>query len=78
MTGSRIRYNHPVDRAIEPQPALDASMLVGGVVVHDQVQVEFFRSLLVDALQEADEFLMSVLRHTVTNDLAIQSERRTR
>ena len=40
------------------QPTRDTGMLVGGVVVHDQVQVQFARRLLVDALQEADEFLM--------------------
>jgi len=32
------------------QPTLDTGMLVGGVVVHDQVQVQFARRLLVDAL----------------------------
>ena len=54
------------------QPTLDTGMLVGGIVVLDQVQVQFARRLLVDALQEADEFLMPVLRHAVTEERAIE------
>jgi len=54
------------------QPTLDAGVLVGSVVVHDQVHVQFARRLLVDALQEADELLMPVLRHAVADDRAIQ------
>jgi len=54
------------------EPTLDTGMLVGGVVVHDQVQVEFARCLLVEALQEADKFLMPVLRHAVPDDGAVE------
>ena len=49
-----------VKARIAARPAFDAGVLVGGIMVHDQVQLEFFGCLLIDALQEADEFLMSV------------------
>ena len=62
-----------VKAGIAAQPTFHAWVLVGGIVVHDQVQLEFSRGLVVDALQETDEFLMSVLRHAVANDLAIES-----
>ena len=40
------------------QPPLDLGMLVRGVVVHDQVQVQVRRRLFVDQLQELDPLLM--------------------
>jgi len=47
-------------------------VLVGGIVIHDQVQLKFSRCLLIDVLQEADEYLMPVLQHAVANDLAVE------
>ena len=54
------------------QPTLDSRMLVSGVVVHNQVQVQFAEGLLIDVLEKAGEFLMSMLRHAVTNHTAVQ------
>src|SRR5205814_9290597 len=54
------------------QPTLNAWMLVGGVLIHDQVQVQSAGRLLVDPLQEASEFLMPMLRHAIPDDRAIE------
>ncbi len=40
------------------EPTLDRWMLVGRVLIHDQVQVQPAGRLLIDALQEADKFLL--------------------
>jgi len=44
-----------VQARMNAQPVLDIRMLMGGVVIHDQVQVQAAGCLLVDALQEANE-----------------------
>lgn len=54
------------------EPTFDVGMLMGGVVVHDQVQVEFAGCLLVDALQGAEELLAPVLRHAIPDDGTVQ------
>ena len=66
--GSKVQ----VKARMAMQPMLDAGMLVRGVVVHDQVQVPFAGRLLIEAFQEADKFLMPVLRHAVTDHGAIE------
>ncbi len=62
-----------VKTRIAAQPTFDARVLVSGIVVHDQVQLEFSWGFMIDALQETDEFLMSVLGHAIANDLPIES-----
>ncbi len=42
------------------QPGLDLGVLVGAVVVDDQVQIHIFGHLLVDPPQEAQELLLPV------------------
>jgi len=54
------------------EPAGDPRVFVRPVVVHDQVQVESGRGLLVDALEETDELLMAVARHAVADDAAVE------
>jgi hypothetical protein len=51
-----------VKARVAAQPTLDMGMLVDGTVSHDPVQVHCCGRLLIDALQEAYEFLMPVLR----------------
>jgi hypothetical protein len=43
-------------------------MLVGRVIVENQVELNSFRSLTVYLFQEFQELLVSVARHTVGND----------
>jgi|GEM_PF-5457625 len=47
-------------------------MLVGSVVVHDDMQVEFGRRLCVDLFEEADEFLMPMPRRAVSDHLSVE------
>jgi len=66
--GRKVR----VKARMAAQPTPDTGMLVGGVVVDDQVQVQFAGRLRIDALQEAGEFLMPVLRHAIPDDRTIE------
>ncbi len=43
------------------------------VVVDDQMQVQIVGRLLVDTLEKAYEFLMSVARHAVAGHLAVEN-----
>src|SRR5437870_985001 len=61
---------------VATQPTLHTGMLVRAVVVDDQVQVQFPRRLLIDAFEEAGEFLMPVLRPAVPDDSAIERTQR--
>src|SRR5438105_11435879 len=54
------------------EPGADLGMLVGGVVVDDQVQFPRGRGLTIDLVEEADEFLMSVTRHALADDTPLQ------
>ena len=50
------------------EPKLDLVMLVGGVVVEDQVEIEGFGRLLIDGAQEAQKLLMAVTPHALSDD----------
>ena len=52
------------------QPCFDLGMLVGGVVVDHQMEVEGSGRVAVDAPQEAQEFLVTMARHALADDLA--------
>ena len=52
------------------QPTLDAGVLVGGVVVNDEVDVEVRRHVGVDVFEEAQELLMAVARPALGQDPA--------
>lgn len=52
------------------EPASNRRMLMGGVVVHDEMKWPIRQSLLIQMLQEPQLFLMAVLRLTGADDLA--------
>jgi hypothetical protein len=54
------------------EPGFDPRMLVRGVIIRDQMQVQLGRCLRVDLLEEPDELLMAVTWHAVANDLAVE------
>jgi len=54
------------------EPCFHAWMLVGFVIVHDQVQVEIGRGLAVYFLEETDKFLMPMARQAVVNNRAVE------
>ena len=54
------------------QPGTDFGMLVGGVIVNDQMHVLLSPGLAVDRIEKADELLMPVAAHALTDDLAVE------
>ena len=52
------------------QPALDAGVLVGAVVVDDEVDVEVRGHVGIDVLEEAQELLVAVARPALGQDPA--------
>ena len=49
------------------QPGLNVGVLVGGVVVEDQVEIKCLRRLPVDGPQEAQELVMTVAPHALSD-----------
>jgi hypothetical protein len=54
------------------QPCLDLCVLVGRVVVDDEMDVPVLWGLAIDLVEEADELLMPVALHALADDLALQ------
>jgi hypothetical protein len=54
------------------EPFLDNGVRVGGVVIHDQMQLQRFRRFPVDLLQEGQPLLMSVLCFDAADQPALQ------
>src|SRR5512139_1459896 len=54
------------------EPRLYAGMLVGAVIVYDQMQIESGWDLSVYSLEKTDEFLMPMVGHAVADHLAIE------
>lgn len=54
------------------EPGSHPRMLVGSIIVHDQMQTQFGRRLAVDPLEEPDEFLVPVPRHAVADHFPIE------
>jgi hypothetical protein len=54
------------------EPGADLGMLVCRVIVDDEVQIRLGRGFAVDPVEEADEFLMPMAAHALTDDLALQ------
>ncbi len=50
------------------QSALDARVLVGGVVIHDQMHVEGFRDTGVHMAQKVEELLVTMAAFALTQD----------
>src|SRR5215469_9969545 len=61
---------------IARQPGRHFGMLVGGIVVEDNVDQLAGRDLALDGIEEADEFAMPVALHAATNDGAVEHTER--
>jgi len=61
-----------MESRMTPNPGFDSPMFVGPVIVHDQMQIESGRRFAINLLEETDELLMPVTRHTVADDFAIE------
>src|SRR5207244_9478360 len=53
------------------EPGFDRRMLMGGVIVYDQMQVQLSRGLLINQIEKLDPLLMAVAIHTGCNDAAL-------
>ena len=54
------------------EPRLYPGMLVGAVIVYDQMQVKSGWNLSVYCLEKTNEFLMPMARHAVADHLAVE------
>jgi hypothetical protein len=54
------------------QPGFDPGMFVGGVIVHDQMQLQLGRGLLVNLLEEAQPLAMGMAPIGAGNDLTLK------
>lgn len=60
----------PVEARMAPQPASHRRMLLGGVVVHDEMEWPIRQGLLAQPLQEPQPFLVAMPRRTGTDALS--------
>ena len=56
---------------MQRQPLLDVRMFVGGVVVHDYVQIKVFRRPFVNDAEEPDELMVPMPLHTMADNRAV-------
>jgi len=54
------------------QPGFHAGMFVRAIIIHDQMEIEFGRSFIVDFLQESQELLVPMAGHAVPDHLAVE------
>lgn len=59
---------------LQPRPEL--RVLVGSVVVHDQVKIEVPRRHALQPVQETDELLMAVAQRALADDPAVEDVER--
>ena len=69
---TRSRDEVQMEAWMSSEPGFHARVLVGRVVVHDDVQIEFGGGLHIDRVEEANELLMPMARHALANHLAIE------
>lgn len=70
--GRRCRREMHVEARVPGQPRPDLGVLVSGVIVGDQMDTKVRRDLSVDPVEEANELLVPVLLHALTDDLAVE------
>ena len=70
--GSGCRREVELEAWMPTEPGPDARMLVGAVIIHDEVELQVGRCLAIDFLEESNELLVSMTRHAVPYDFAIE------
>src|SRR5258708_12253800 len=58
------------------QPGLHLRMFVCAVIIQDEFEIEPRRGLPIEGFQKANEFLMTVMWHTVADHFAVQNVQR--
>ncbi len=61
-----------VKTSVAFQPAFDEGTLMSAVVVHNQLQVQFLGSLLIDLVKKPDELKAAMPWRTFPNDFPVQ------
>ena len=69
---TRRRDEVDVESGMSSHPGFNPRVFVGGVIVHDQMQIEMGRRFGVDLVEETNEFLVSMTRHAVADHFAIE------
>ena len=69
---TRSRDEAQMEPRMSPEPRFHARVLMGRVIVRNEMQVEFGRGLDVDLVEEADELLMPMARHAFADHLAVE------
>lgn len=54
------------------EPGFHAGMLMGAIIIHDQMEIEFGRGFAVDFLKESEELLMPMAWHAASDHLAVE------
>lgn len=62
-----------VDALVSLKPVVDFGVLMSSVVIHDDVQIQIGGRLLIHTLQELQEFLMAMARHTVGDNGSLEN-----
>src|SRR5215469_13213075 len=70
--GGGGRSEVEMEAPMPPEPGADFGMLVGGVIVDDQMHLALGRGFAADFVEKADEFLMPVAAHALADDLAVE------
>src|SRR5262249_23580712 len=69
--GCRGEMEHEARMFADPFP--DLRMLVGRIVIDDDMDHRLFRHLGIDDIEEADELLMAMTLHALADDLALKA-----
>ena len=65
---ARSRHKMLVESFMAFEPRFDLRMLISGVIVHNQMQVQLGRGLLINQVQKLDPLLMPMAAHTRANN----------
>jgi len=63
------------ETGVSVEPSTDRGMLMGGVIVGDDVDVEIGRGLLIDGFEKGEPLLVAMARRQAGDQLALQGAR---
>jgi len=61
-----------VETGVSVEPSTDRGMLMGGVIVGDDVDVEIGRGLLIDGFEKGEPLLVAMARRQAGDQLALE------
>ena len=66
-----------VEARVSTEPGLDSRVLVGAVIVHNQMKLKGGKCLGIDFLEKTNELLVPMVRHAVAYDPSIKHTERS-